>query len=138
MQDISFSIYTVMCTQAQCPEEIVVDLWSVRTMTHSSECMWICRLIAKLNHDRESVYHLQVILSPVSLTFKPYWCQNTAIERTGAVWTQDIHVMPIHSENKTQTCALIGDCTQVLLRLVLTFYNCFIKISHVCTHFKLG
>ncbi len=72
----------------------------------------ICRLIAKLNDresDRESVYHLQVILSPVSLNIQALLMSKHCIERTERFDRIFIHA--IHSETK-QHRALIGDAQQ--------------------------
>ncbi len=87
----------------------------------------ICRLTAKLNHDRESVYHLQVILSPVSLNIQALLMSKHCIERTERFDRTFIHA--IHSETK-QHRALIGDAQQFccgFINTILTFYNCCIK-----------
>ncbi len=97
----------------------------------------ICRLTAKLNHDRESVYHLQVILSPVSLNIQALLMSKHCIERTERFDMTFIHA--IHSETK-QHRALIGDAQQFccgFINTILTFYNCCIK-SVMFAHILIG
>ncbi len=112
-----------MCTTGTMPRRD--RSWFVICADHDPQFRMhvICRLIAKLNHDRESVYHLQVILSPVSLNIQALLMSKHCIERTERFDRTFIHAIHSKQNSTVLWLAMHNSSAEALL----TFYNCFIK-----------